>query len=95
MAVTPEGKVKTAIKKILKNSGAYFAMPSTGGYGSSGTPDFLVCYKGKFIGIEAKTRGNLPTLLQTKNLVEIEYAGGLAIVINEDNIDQLERIFSE
>jgi penicillin-binding protein-related factor A (putative recombinase) len=95
MSITPEGKVKISIKKILRNSGAYFSMPFTGGYGSSGTPDFLVCYKGKFIGIEAKTRGNKPTQLQLKNLTEIEYAGGLAIVINEDNIDQLERIFSE
>ena len=40
--MTPEAKVKEKVKKALKNMGAYYAMPATGGYGSSGVPDFLV-----------------------------------------------------
>ena len=43
-------------------------MPSTGGYGSSGVPDIITCYEGRFIGIECKANGNKPTALQQKNL---------------------------
>ena len=93
--MTPEGKVKARVKKILKDADAYFAMPSTGGYGVSGVPDFLVCFKGRFIGIETKSGSNKPTELQKANLAKIELAGGLSIVVNEDNIDELERIFNE
>ena len=83
---TPEVKVKQKVKAVLKNLGAYYVMPVTGGYGNSGAPDFLVCYKGRFIGIECKAGRNKPTALQEKNLREIEDAGGSALVINEENV---------
>lgn len=83
---TPEVKVKDKVKAVLKNLGAYYVMPVTGGYGNSGAPDFLVCYKGRFIGIECKAGRNKPTALQEKNLREIEDAGGSALVINEENV---------
>ena len=83
---TPEVKVKNKVKSVLKNLGAYYVMPVTGGYGNSGAPDFLVCYKGRFIGIECKAGRNKPTALQEKNLREIEDAGGSALVINEENV---------
>ena len=85
--MTPEGKVKDKVKLTLAVMGAYYCMPATGGYGSSGIPDVLCCYKGRFIGIECKTRGNKPTRLQQSNLDEIERQGGMAFVINEDNSD--------
>ncbi len=83
---TPEVKVKDKVKAVLKNLGAYYVMPVTGGYGNSGAPDFLVCYKGRFIGIECKAGRNKPTALQEKNLREIEDAGGSALVVNEENV---------
>lgn len=83
---TPEVKVKNKVKAVLKNLGAYYVMPVTGGYGNSGAPDFLVCYKGRFIGIECKAGRNKPTALQEKNLREIEDAGGSGLVINEENV---------
>ena len=83
---TPESKVKKRVKEILKNLGAYYVMPVTGGYGRSGAPDFLVCYKGRFIGIECKAGKNKPTALQEKNLREIEDAGGSSLVIDEENV---------
>ena len=52
--MTPEGKVKEKVKKVLKEQGIYYVMPATGGYGSSGAPDILVCHKGKFYGLECK-----------------------------------------
>lgn len=88
--VTPEGKVKAKVKKVLKGLGAYYVMPATGGYGSSGAPDFLVCYNGRFVGIECKAGDNQPTALQTENLHNIRNAGGWALVINEKNVGELE-----
>jgi len=90
MAQTPEAKVKAKIKAILKAHGAYYAMPIGTGLGNSGVPDFLCCVNGKFLGIEAKAGRGVPTALQEKNLREIDRAGGLTLVITEENIDVLE-----
>lgn len=87
--MTPEAKVKKKVREALKVLGAYYAMPVTGGYGSSGAPDFLVCWSGLFFGIECKAGKNTTTALQDKNINDIRKAGGKAIVINEDNVDQL------
>ena len=87
--MTPEGKVKDKVKKVLKELKAYYVMPATGGYGSSGAPDFIVCYDGGFFGIECKANGNTPTALQMKHLTEIRDVGGKSIVIDENNIDTL------
>ena len=87
--MTPEAKVKKKVRETLKALGAYYAMPVTGGYGVSGAPDFLVCWKGLFFGIECKAGKNTTTALQDKNINAIREAGGKAIVINEDNVDQL------
>jgi Holliday junction resolvase len=88
--LTPEKKVKNKVMKKLKELGAYSFYASTGGYGSSGVPDIVACYKGTFLGIECKANGNKPTALQSKNLVDIAQAGGKSMVIDEDNIDMLE-----
>jgi Holliday junction resolvase len=95
MAMTPEGKVKEKIKKHLKSKDIYFVMPATGGYGSSGAPDIIVCHKGMFYGIECKAGNNKPTALQQNNLDRIEKNGGYAVVINEANVNQyMEENFS-
>lgn len=91
--MTPEGKVKAKVKKYLTEMGAYYAMPATGGYGLSGTPDFLVCYRGRFVGIECKAGKNKPTALQLAALDRIASAGGLALVIDENNVDELKELF--
>ena len=89
MANKPEVLVKKKVKEILVLLGAYYVMPVTSGFGRSGAPDFLVCLKGRFIGIECKSGGKLPTALQLDNLERIESCGGLALVINEENVVHL------
>jgi hypothetical protein len=89
---TPEGKVKAQIKRTLDKLEAYYTMPATGGYGSSGVPDFVGCLNGMFFAIEAKAGGNKPTALQMSHLCRIATAGGVALVINEDNVDRLEEL---
>jgi hypothetical protein len=92
MATTPEGKVKAKVKVILKELFAYYTMPVTGGFGTSGAPDFLVCLNGRFVGIECKAGKGKPTALQEKNLNDIKRAGGEALVINEDNVANLREL---
>jgi len=84
--MTPEAKVKKVVVKQLRNLGAYYFYPVTGGYGRSGVPDIVGCYKGKFFGIECKAGKNTPTPLQQINLDDIEKQNGIALVVNEKNM---------
>lgn len=90
MAATPEAKVKAKIKAILKEHDIYYAMPIGTGYGNSGVPDFLCCVYGYFIAIEAKAGKGTTTALQEKNIKQIEKSGGVALVINETNLADIE-----
>lgn len=92
MKSTPEGKVKARVKRVLADLNAYYTMPLGTGFGNSGVPDFVVCYRGKFIGIECKANGNKPTALQLKHLKDIQDCGGLALIVDETNINQLHEV---
>lgn len=89
---TPESKVKAKIHALLKAHGAYAVNYIGGMHANNGTPDILACLNGRFIGIEAKAGKNKPTDLQISNLRRIDEAGGLALVINEENLPLLEFI---
>ena len=96
MAQTPEAKLKVRVKKYLTDRGIYFTMPFTAGYGASGVPDILVCFQGKFIGIECKSGSNKPTALQAEHIKRIQRGGGTAVVVNESNVDtMLEGLFDD
>lgn len=92
MAATPEAKVKAKVVKQLKELGAYYFSPVTGGYGRSGVPDIVACINGKFVGIECKAGKGVTTALQEKNIQAIRDSGGTALVVNEDNVDSLTAI---
>lgn len=95
MSKTPEGAVKAKCVAQLKALGAYYFYPVMGGYGTSGVPDIIVCYQGLFIAIECKAGKNKPTPLQEKNLDHVRRTGGLALVINETNVDKLTQWIEE
>jgi hypothetical protein len=88
--MTPEKKVKDKVKAMLKDSGAYYFMPATHGYGASGVADIVACLHGKFIAIECKANGNKPTGLQIKNMLDVSKSGGIAITIDESGYEELE-----
>lgn len=92
MAMTPEAKVKKKVKETLHSMGAYFLQPIGTGFGSMGAPDIVVCYKKCFIGIECKAGKGRVTALQQDNLKRIADNGGLALVINENNVAELESL---
>lgn len=89
MASTPEAKVKKKVVAQLKTLGAYFFYPVTGGYGASGVPDIVGCYKGKFFAFECKAGKNKPTALQQKNIDDILTQGGAVWVVNEQNMEEV------
>jgi Holliday junction resolvase len=87
--MTPEKKVKAKVVAILKEFGAYYFYASTGGYGASGVPDIVGCYHGNFFAVECKAGKGKTTALQEKNIANIYAAGGTALVVNEDNIEDV------
>jgi len=92
MATTPEKKVKDKVVKILKAHGVYYFFPATHGYGRSGVPDIVCCVRGLFLAIECKAGKNKTTPLQDRELEAIAASGGRSLIINEENIDLVERL---
>ncbi len=91
---TPEGRVKDKVTKLLKSHNVYYFFPVTGGYGVSGIPDIVCCHNGRFIAIECKAGKNKTTALQDRQLEMIRQSGGIALVINEENIHEVENIIN-
>jgi len=83
MAKTPEGITKNEIKGLLDSYGdkLYYFMPVQMGYGRR-TVDFLICFRGLFIAIEAKRRGAGARKFQLRLLDQVRGAGGTARCID-------------
>lgn len=95
MASTPEKKVKDKVKKFLDSLGAYHFSPMTGGFGRSGVPDIIVCLKSRFIAIECKANGGKTTMLQEKNINAIRLNKGIAMVVDENNIEYMKEVIND
>tara|TARA_R110000823_G_scaffold265761_1_gene385632 strand:+ start:266 stop:484 length:219 start_codon:yes stop_codon:yes gene_type:complete len=57
-------------------------------------PDIVGCYKGKFFGIECKAGKGKTTALQDMHLNKIDTAGGIALVVNEENMHDIENLLN-
>jgi Holliday junction resolvase len=90
--MTPEGKVKKQVTDLLKKVNAYYFFPATGGYGRSGVPDIVACYRGRFIAIECKAGKGEPTALQTRELFRVRGEGGIALVIRESTVFKVQEL---
>ena len=75
-----ERDVVAAIKRYLASLGSdiFFWKEHGGPYGTSGIPDIICCYTGRFLGLEAKLPGGKLTELQKRTLDKINAAGGIA-----------------
>lgn len=76
--ITPEGKEKKKVRAYLRSIGGYGYYPVPMGMGLP-TLDDLWCIGGKFVAIEYKREGGVPTPRQQLTMKEIHRAGGIAI----------------
>lgn len=82
-----ERDVVAAIRKYLASLGSnvFFWKEHGGSYGTSGVPDIICCYKGRFLGLEAKLPGGKLTELQKRAIDKINRAGGIACRVESVN----------
>lgn len=73
-----EQKLQAKIIKYMTAKGAYVVKVITAS--KAGIPDILICYEGKFYGIEVKVGKNKVSGLQIANLKRIQECGGVAIL---------------
>ena len=75
-----ERDVVTAIRRYLASLGSdvFFWKEHGGPYSTAGIPDIICCYRGRFLGLEAKLPGGRLTELQKRALEKINRAGGIA-----------------
>ena len=76
----PESELKAALKTMLNKRGAFWSMIPGGAYGKKGDPDMVVCYKGFYVAVEAKTPTGRQRPDQKLRQEQIEAAGGIYIL---------------
>lgn len=83
--MTPEGKIKARVDKLLHQYKIWYFSPQSGPYGRSGIPDRIAIVEGLFVGIEVKAdKTKKPTRLQIDCMAKIEAAGGKCFVVYDD-----------
>jgi hypothetical protein len=79
--MTPEAKVKAAVKAELARQSAYKHMPVQNGMGEPAL-DFHVCHRGMYAAIETKAPGKKPTPRQMQTIRKVVASGGSVFVID-------------
>lgn len=79
--MTPEGKVKQQVKRLLTKYGAYQFWPVQMGYGAA-TLDCLGYYRSYGYAIETKAPGKKPTKRQLVTIAEMLESGIPVFVID-------------
>jgi hypothetical protein len=91
--MTPEGKVKAAVRAVLGRYGedVYTYMPVPGGYGRSAL-DYMGFASGFGFAIETKRKGAVLTPRQQLTMEQMQRAGGRVFVIDgPDGLEELDR----
>ncbi len=86
--MTPEGKVKEIIKKVLKQWGAAYHMPVQNGMGAP-TLDFNGCHRGYYFTIEAKADGEPATPRQRITMRSLAHAHASVFLIDGAGCDDM------
>ena len=88
--MTPEGRIKTDIRRFLTDSGAFWSNVQGGPGSKPGDPDIVACYKGRYIGREAKSEKGVQSQIQKVRESEIIKAGGIYEVVR--SVDDVKRV---
>ncbi len=77
-----EKSIQNAILRyLLSLQECYVCKVHGTSYGRAGTPDLLVCYRGRFLALEVKRPGEKLTEIQTHELLKWDRAGAFARVV--------------
>ena len=89
-----ERDVVASIKKYLASLGSdvFFWKEHGGPYGTSGVPDIICCYKGRFLGLEVKLPSGKLTELQKRAVEKINRAGGIACRV--ESVDDVKAVIA-
>ncbi|MCA1839733.1 MAG: VRR-NUC domain-containing protein [Actinobacteria bacterium] len=79
--VQPEARLGHKIREALEERGAFVFKVHGSGMMMAGLPDLIVCYKGRFLGLEVKMPGNKASAVQEYVQGKIRRAGGAAFVV--------------
>jgi hypothetical protein len=88
-----EGQLKIEIRKYLTGIGAFWSNVQGGPGSKPGDPDIVVCYKGYYIGLEAKTPTGVQSPIQKRRMSEIRDAGGIYEIVR--SLDDVKRIMEK
>ena len=90
-----ERDVVAAIKHHLASYGSeiFFWKEHGGPYGTSGVPDIICCYKGRFLGLEVKLPTGRLTELQKRAIRKINQAGGIACRV--ESVEDVKRVIEQ
>lgn len=81
MKTVPETRIKADVRRRLEQRGAFWSNVPEGTYAKPGDPDMIVCYKGRFIGMEGKTPVGRLRDIQKVRRDQIERAGGIYAIV--------------
>lgn len=77
-----ERDIVAVILRLLRKTPGCFAWKEHGGmYGTSGIPDIIACYRGRFVAFEVKTPTGKLTKLQEITMQQIIEAKGQAFKV--------------
>lgn len=89
-----EKDITNKILRYLKGLDKCYCFKEHGGsYGSSGIPDIICCYRGRFIAFEVKTQKGKTTALQEANIRKINESDGKAVVVR--SVDEVKNVIRE
>lgn len=91
MMTMNETQFKEKIQKYLNKIGAYHVKQHGSVFTRAGIPDILVCYHGKFIGLELKVGSNKTSVLQDYEIEQIIKSGGIAWVLYPKDFEDFKK----
>lgn len=89
-----EKTITNQILKYLKDLPECYAFKEHGGlYGTSGIPDIICCYKGRFVAFEVKNEKGKLSKLQEITIEKIRKASGVAFKVT--SLEEVKEILKE
>lgn len=81
MSEKEETALQLRIQTLIERRGGWVAKQHGSMIVRPGIPDLLICYKGRFIGMEVKVKDNTPSKQQGIELRNILKSGGITCVV--------------